>query len=365
MLFYNYFLLPQTRMCCPSPKSFALVLLFMVILVQNSENVTQIQLRQTVETIIAPGEYQLYAFSVPSDLPAGEDIYITADPQVPDPLQLPSLVLTADNYTQSCFNARASFSSFCKLPSKELLKGRQFQFKVSCMTQCHLMVRVYSNKILTVQLGKEVTVAAFEQTSSVDIINVFIPENEQYLSLQITALIENLEETISFAKQGVQMFMNWGDENVINPTQSQFMAESQELFSGGRVAFLSRDKAPPGLWIKIYLSISKGISVKFSVIKHTGDWAHLSLGKSYFDMLTSNSSQTYQVDAFQLKGEVMYRTIELVFNLFSGNPAITVGFDAQFNNRIELSRKHPSISVELTSQMRQQYHYDNLLFIKV
>jgi hypothetical protein len=126
------------------------------------------------------------------------------------------------------------------------------------------------------------------------------------------------------------------------------MAESQELFSGGRVAFLTREKVPPGLWIKVYLSISKGISVKFSVIKHTGDWAHLSLGKSYFDMLSPNTSQTYQIDTFELKGEVMHRTIELVFNIFSGNPTITLGFDAQFNNRIVFSRNHPSVSVELT-----------------
>ena len=73
---------------------------------------------------------------------------------------------------------------------------------------------------------------------------------------------------------------------------------------------------------------------------------------------------TYVIDTSTFP-QIENETIELVFNCYSGNPSITISPDAQFSKKIEVSRNHPSISVELTPQMRRDNKFLHLVYVKI
>ena len=72
------------------------------------------------------------------------------------------------------------------------------------------------------------------------------------------------------ADEGLSMLVNYGSQDVSFPTEEDFMVESEQFFSGGRVAYLSSDKVIPGSWLKIYLKVAKGMRIVFSVSTHNG-----------------------------------------------------------------------------------------------
>lgn len=119
---------------------------------------------------------------------------------MPDPLQLPYLIITSDNYVQKCFMPHAEFSSACLVPADQLKSGREVKFTISCSVECHLLIRVYLSKVITIELGKEISLTAVEDAGLVTIISIHIPQNEAYSSLRLTAFITNLEESISLPK---------------------------------------------------------------------------------------------------------------------------------------------------------------------
>jgi hypothetical protein len=81
-----------------------LLLLFGVFV--QAQHSTVLELKETVEVIILPGEQDIYIFRVPN-IATEEELYITAEPTIPDPLQLPYLAVSSDNYHQDCFKAHA------------------------------------------------------------------------------------------------------------------------------------------------------------------------------------------------------------------------------------------------------------------
>jgi hypothetical protein len=197
-------------------------------------------------------------------------LYIRVEPSLPDPLQIPYLTVQSENYNQKCFQASSAFSSVCLIPAAELKPGRIFTLNISCSIDTYLTLSTYLSGSLTVLLGNEVTLTAEEEAGLTSVIKVPISAEEKYNILVVTAFIANLEENIRFAKKGVTMLVNYGNSEVKDPSEEEFMLESEELFSGGRVAFLSNVTVLPGNWIKVYLKIRKGMTVVFSITEHDG-----------------------------------------------------------------------------------------------
>ena len=69
----------------------------------------------------------------------------------------------------------------------------------------------------------------------------------------------------------------------------------------------------------VYLKIKKGMSVVFSITPHDGTQQHLILGRSLFD-LVHEIPKVYLINTTEIAGEIGNKTVELVFDFYSGNP---------------------------------------------
>ena len=86
-------------------------------------------------------------------------------------------------------------------------------------------------------------------------------------------------------------------------------------------------RVPPGSYLKVLLKMKKGMTVIFSVNKHDGTNQHVGLGKSVFDMVQPDSPKNYLIDTKMFQMDIINRTIQLVFDFYSGAADIQVGFD--------------------------------------
>jgi hypothetical protein len=100
----------------------------------------------------------------------------------------------------------------------------------------------------------------------------------------------------------------------------------------------------PGDWIKMYLKLQKGISVTVSASEITNGNYKVSLGRSYFDYIHEQQAKIYILNASDLSEDITNKTIELVFDIYSGEPLIAVALDRGFTNIVSLSRRSSAIS---------------------
>jgi hypothetical protein len=143
------------------------------------------------------------------------------------------------------------------------------------------------------------------------------------------------------------------------------MLAGHELYSGGRIAFVDRQKLPNGGSLRILLKLKKWISVVLSVSRQEGEILSLGLGRNYYEMVKKEQSKVYHLDNAKNAKEIEDKTMEFVFDIFAGKLQITLGFDDQFNNNITLSNKYSAVSMEVTPEMRQMKRYNGSIFVKV
>ena len=75
-------------------------------------------------------------------------------------------------------------------------------------------------------MGQEAIIPASD-TDLITVIKIPIPQDAVYQSLITTAFIKNIEENIKFAKEGLMMLLNYGNNSVTDPTEKDFMVESE------------------------------------------------------------------------------------------------------------------------------------------
>jgi len=73
----------------------------------------------------------------------------------------------------------------------------------------------------------------------------------------------------------------------------------------------------------------------------------------------------YFLDLSQQVEELMNKTIELVFDVYSGNPTIEIGFDSSFSNEIPFTRKSSATSYSFPPSLRSDYNFTDSIFIRV
>ena len=75
-----------------------------------------LSIKQTLHTSITPNESELFSIKIEKWVPEEQDLYIRAEPTIPNPLQTPYLVVNADKeFKLKCYNARTAYSSICKI----------------------------------------------------------------------------------------------------------------------------------------------------------------------------------------------------------------------------------------------------------
>ena len=75
-----------------------------------------LSIKQTLHTSITPNESKLFSIKIQQMVPQEQDLYIRAEPTIPNPLQTPYLVVNADKeFKLKCYNARTAYSSICKI----------------------------------------------------------------------------------------------------------------------------------------------------------------------------------------------------------------------------------------------------------
>jgi hypothetical protein len=143
------------------------------------------------------------------------------------------------------------------------------------------------------------------------------------------------------------------------------MAQGNVLFTGGQGIYLSQDTIHPGSWIKVYLKLQAGISVVFSAGEaHRGDEL-VKLGRSYFEFMESSDKKIYSLDLTDKQSELSNKSIELVFDVYSGNPNIVIAFNRNFSQIVPYSRKSSATSYSLSPKLRKNYNFTGSLYISV
>lgn len=59
------------------------------------------------------------------------------------------------------------------------------------------------------------------------------------------------------------------------------------------------------------------------------------------------------------------KTIEIVFDIYSGNPDFIVAFDANLTNPIEYNRKISAVSILLPPEVRNKLNFTDMIYMKV
>lgn len=104
-----------------SIKPWLFLLLLTGFLVLNTHQ-TNLNIKETTHVSLEINQTASYAIKIPSGMPSKQDLYIRAEPIIPNPLQNPHLVISEHNgYSTKCFSALATFSSICRIPSSQLL----------------------------------------------------------------------------------------------------------------------------------------------------------------------------------------------------------------------------------------------------
>jgi hypothetical protein len=67
----------------------------------------------------------------------------------------------------------------------------------------------------------------------------------------------------------------------------------------------------------------------------------------------------------QQADELTNRTIELIFDVYSGDPEISIGFNSEFTNEIPFVQKSSATSYALSPVVRNDYDFTDSIFIKV
>lgn len=73
----------------------------------------------------------------------------------------------------------------------------------------------------------------------------------------------------------------------------------------------------------------------------------------------------YTLDISDQSAELSDKTIEFVFDIYSGNPEIAIGFDSKFSNEIPYSRKSSAISYSFSPSLRKNYNFTGSIFVGV
>jgi len=63
--------------------------------------------------------------------------------------------------------------------------------------------------------------------------------------------------------------------------------------------------------------------------------------------------------------ELADETIEFVFDVYSGNPKIEIGFDSEFGRDIAFNRKSAAISYSISPTLRENYNFTDTIYMRV
>jgi hypothetical protein len=92
------------------------------------------------------------------------------------------------------------------------------------------------------------------------------------------------------------------------------------LNGGGKGAFIYHDKLKAKQVIKSYIKLKKGIHIRFSIVSLKGNEFSIELGKPYYDYALKNETKIYTLDAASFLPESSDKTVEIVFDIYSGTP---------------------------------------------
>jgi hypothetical protein len=108
----------------------------------------------------------------------------------------------------------------------------------------------------------------------------------------------------------------------------------ESIYWGGKGIFLSQEDITKGDWIKLYLFISQGMSIKFSSNIINGNVFSIDLEKAYFDFTSRDEDKLYILDLSEKADKIKGKTVGIGFIVYSGDPVILISMDSNFSNKI-------------------------------
>jgi hypothetical protein len=105
--------------------------------------------------------------------------------------------------------------------------------------------------------------------------------------------------------------------------------------------------------------------VTFTVISVRGNNFDIDLGRSYFDFSEKEQDKIYTLNTSIAAADIVDKTIEIVFDIYSGNPQIDISFTKDFKKTVSLSKKASAVSYSLSPSARKQNGFKDCIFIRV
>lgn len=179
------------------------------------------------------------------------------------------------------------------------------------------------------------------------------------------AVILNLEQNIQIADQAVDLYVNYGNDTLDSWQENQYKIRGESLNGGGKGAFIYSNQIDTEGTIKCLLKIKKDVSIRFSVISMNDKQLNIDLGKSYFDYEDDNNPKIYTLNTSAYSLNTNNKTLQIVFDVYSGNPDFIISFDPNFTKNIEYNRKTSAVSVLLGPEIRKSFNFADMIYIKV
>jgi hypothetical protein len=84
---------------------------------------------------IENGEEAIFNVPIPSERSESHNLIITAIPTVLIPSQIPNLMISSDNFTQSCLKDSNELEGICIISSESLaqISGQEIVIRASCI----------------------------------------------------------------------------------------------------------------------------------------------------------------------------------------------------------------------------------------
>jgi hypothetical protein len=99
------------------------------------------------------------------------------------------------------------------------------------------------------------------------------------------------------------------------------------LNGGGKGAFIYNNQTNSEGIVKCMVKIKKGVSIRFSMISMNDKQLNIDLGKSYFDYVNNQTAKVYTLNTSSFSLNKNNKTLEIVFDIYSGNPDFIISFD--------------------------------------
>jgi hypothetical protein len=73
--------------------------------------------------------------------------------------------------------------------------------------------------------------------------------------------------------------------------------------------------------------VKKDVSIRFSIVSMNNNKLNIEFGKSYFDFVKNQTPVIYSLDTSLFNLTENNKTLEIVFDIYSGYPDFQISFD--------------------------------------